>query len=838
MRKKIFLPLIFVVFFSLTYFFLSFFTSKKIKIASDIPEYNITFTKHGKKEIDNYLQDNHFWEKERIFRLDKEKQQPSFITAKKITFLLTEEFQTGVRTGRKPIDMGVDFSAGENGEVDILIDVKHEDIKNRKDIVERVFGAMTVAGPYLALRPYQTEVLGKENLPVVPRDIYFKLMSSESKKLVEIEKKKSFFSNLFKKLKPKKVLAYCEGYCPTTGTYTTSCDNASLNPPCGYTSPGACYDVIAPCYWVEPEPDPTPTPEEGGCGQNCNPPQSGGVCCDEDACVGFKCHSCGAGKACCSSCGGGGGGGPSDPCDVVIDIPVDNAELGTAKPTVEWRNIDGYAGRFKIWIEDENGNLLSSSEADPRSYRVEGKGDGWIDDVDICNHPASGLEGCPGLTEPGQPCYCSWTFMNDIVDGNDYVIKVRGHGGASGRICTDSSSSISVNTNDPPFCESYSISPSSAISNNENTPSVGDTIAITAQGQDNETFVNRIDMSYIKKEEGKNYCGGGWDSVSVYPANCSFIGSKRTCVGYLGTEDLTGGEYYTAANIWDSEGMWCTGNPDGACGVADSSCSSCNDVIYLRPPSPTGLEGECVCNNVNDVCSVDLNWNNIAGAQKYPLRVDKDPASNTWNPEWPCNPYPGDVCNDNIVSNSYSFLGNPGAEYNWWVHAEIDGIWSNPPADGSNFRCSYPPETELLGIEHDLSGSMNWNPDNNPDNPGLDQNNPNRVSVRFSDKDGYQDLKNVKISIGTAGSHAIRYNQNEERFYFAGGSCTSGESWKTLSDGQITLNCAVSSVSFSGSNLTVDWGIQFEDAFGSQTGVGFYFYAEDKEGLETGWVST
>ena len=66
----------------------------------------------------------------------------------------------------------------------------------------------------------------------------------------------------------------------------------------------------------------------------------------------------------------------------------------------------------------------------------------------------------------------------------------------------------------------------------------------------------------------------------------------------------------------------------------------------------------------------DLRWDAVPGAVKYPIRIDMDPGPpSTWvgNCSLPQNP--GDVCDDNNTSTSYTYYFQEGHAYHWWVHA-------------------------------------------------------------------------------------------------------------------------------------------------------------------------
>ena len=110
-------------------------------------------------------------------------------------------------------------------------------------------------------------------------------------------------------------------------------------------------------------------------------------------------------------------------------------------------------------------------------------------------------------------------------------------------------------------------------------------------------------------------------------------------------------------------------------------------------------------------------------------------------------------------------------------------------------------------------------------------------SAVYSDADGYANLKQVHFLVNTtaSGANGIRllHDRTVNKLYLfndAGtgyvGSCTPGVAG-SLSNTRGTLNCAATTVSGSGNNLTVNWNITPKAAFASATTRNLYLYARD-----------
>ncbi len=118
-------------------------------------------------------------------------------------------------------------------------------------------------------------------------------------------------------------------------------------------------------------------------------------------------------------------------------------------------------------------------------------------------------------------------------------------------------------------------------------------------------------------------------------------------------------------------------------------------------------------------------------------------------------------------------------------------------------------------------------------------------SFVYRDPDGYTDLTQAEAILNSimsgVGACYIRYNRSQNLLYLAddAGSFTGGGlapgTVGTLQNSQCSLNTGGSSVSGSGTDLTVRPAVTFKTAFGGVKTV--YLWARDGWGLESGWKS-
>lgn len=115
------------------------------------------------------------------------------------------------------------------------------------------------------------------------------------------------------------------------------------------------------------------------------------------------------------------------------------------------------------------------------------------------------------------------------------------------------------------------------------------------------------------------------------------------------------------------------------------------------PPPPANPFGNCP----NPGTTATLTWDPSPGATSYKIRVDQNP------PSWSGNCAalnPGDICDDNVLTNSYTFNSIQGATYDWWVHA-TNANGDSTPADGNTFIC-YLPQPNLVGRPITINGTF------------------------------------------------------------------------------------------------------------------------------------
>jgi hypothetical protein len=108
------------------------------------------------------------------------------------------------------------------------------------------------------------------------------------------------------------------------------------------------------------------------------------------------------------------------------------------------------------------------------------------------------------------------------------------------------------------------------------------------------------------------------------------------------------------------------------------------------PTSPTGLKASCPVPGI----VATVSWTPVAGATSYGLRVDD--TTNPWKNSCAVAQYAGDICLNNVTTNSYRFVATPGHIYTWWVHAINSAGWSSA-AGTSPVTCVAPSPTPVPG---------------------------------------------------------------------------------------------------------------------------------------------
>ncbi|MBN1406033.1 MAG: right-handed parallel beta-helix repeat-containing protein [Candidatus Omnitrophica bacterium] len=123
---------------------------------------------------------------------------------------------------------------------------------------------------------------------------------------------------------------------------------------------------------------------------------------------------------------------------------------------------------------------------------------------------------------------------------------------------------------------------------------------------------------------------------------------------------------------------------------------------------------------------------------------------------------------------------------------------------------------------------------------------PVEFTATYSDPDGWQNIKLALIQIDTRTkdtNHSyIQYNQNTNRIYLKNDANTAyiggyapGSS-HIIENSYIKLDCSKTTVSGSGTTMTVKWNITFKPSFENIQVKNIYLYARDDLNLNKGWV--
>jgi hypothetical protein len=119
-------------------------------------------------------------------------------------------------------------------------------------------------------------------------------------------------------------------------------------------------------------------------------------------------------------------------------------------------------------------------------------------------------------------------------------------------------------------------------------------------------------------------------------------------------------------------------------------------------------------------------------------------------------------------------------------------------------------------------------------------------SAVYSDVDGYEGLKTADILVNDtateAGAIFARYDRTLGKFYLTNdagtayvGNCLPGSA-VTLTNSQGSLNCAASSATGAGNDLTVVWSLTPKAAFVSATPKNIFTHAKDTANVMAGWT--
>jgi uncharacterized repeat protein (TIGR01451 family) len=117
----------------------------------------------------------------------------------------------------------------------------------------------------------------------------------------------------------------------------------------------------------------------------------------------------------------------------------------------------------------------------------------------------------------------------------------------------------------------------------------------------------------------------------------------------------------------------------------------------------------------------------------------------------------------------------------------------------------------------------------------------------YKDADGATNLKNLEFLVTPDGTVAngirVRYARATNKlsiFNDAGmailQTCTQGAVGTTMQNAQGSIDCEATTISTSGTDITVNWNIIPKAAFASETARQIRMRADDKAGATTGWV--
>jgi hypothetical protein len=190
--------------------------------------------------------------------------------------------------------------------------------------------------------------------------------------------------------------------------------------------------------------------------------------------------------------------------------------------------------------------------------------------------------------------------------------------------------------------------------------------------------------------------------MSLFSTPSFFKGSGFSVVAFLFATGLIVAVYFLPVTPRAAELSFSSMSPLGEKGgsVIPASCESGYEhyagECTSPPANPTGLTGSCT----NGVITVS--YTPVSGATYYLLRIDDTSVSGTWG----ASPYPtctnnvpstsGEVCTTNtFTGTSFTFTGQVGHTYNWWVHSG-NGNGYNPAASGGTpFTCAYSGPTTI-----------------------------------------------------------------------------------------------------------------------------------------------
>lgn len=171
------------------------------------------------------------------------------------------------------------------------------------------------------------------------------------------------------------------------------------------------------------------------------------------------------------------------------------------------------------------------------------------------------------------------------------------------------------------------------------------------------------------------------------------------------------------------------------------------------------------------------------------------------------------------AKNTYLYVKDDSGAYNGWVKK---GTWTIGPNSNPS-----------VGTITPSSGSSA-------------PNNAVTFTATYFDPDGWQNLQAAYLLINTSTSglncYYAYYDQNSDRLYLRNDANTSwlggyvpGSSY-TIENSYAKLNCSKTTISGSGTTLTVQWNITFKSQFASTTPKNLYLYVKDDSNAYQGWA--
>jgi hypothetical protein len=271
---------------------------------------------------------------------------------------------------------------------------------------------------------------------------------------------------------------------------------------------------------------------------------------------------------------------------------------------------------------------------------------------------------CGGTTAHG----FSLDLPASLLDGkshdiNAYAIALDG----SGQNPKLSGSPKTLNTAtcfSPPTC--------SSLTSSSNTVQNGDTVKLTSAVSDPDNDIDKVEFFWSDTKANGNYCGVNWVKIG----NGTKAGNKFE-VNWSVTGIPDDGAIVIAANVFDKQGKWCTGNPSGKCSSTASVCAKCGLTLSIDTPicNTLSITGGSVQNGESLDIGLDVTDpnGNIGSIPLYWTLISNDP----------------DVETDYCGEGAWTLIGNATntGGTSWGYTWEVTGI----PNDGGSISISADP---------------------------------------------------------------------------------------------------------------------------------------------------